>query len=136
MTFFYQVLNSCEKRRDPVVCVIYGLLWCIATCVHIISIFIAHRDVFSCHNKSAVPDVPLFCFISTFSHIVMYSIKITVILVRFKRNRLPKNNHISNFMKILPVGAELFRANRRTDMMKVIISFIRFVKSSSETRMT
>jgi hypothetical protein len=29
MTLFYHVLNSCEKRRDPVVCVIYGLLWCI-----------------------------------------------------------------------------------------------------------
>jgi hypothetical protein len=31
MFSFYQVLNSCEKRRDPVVCVVYGLLWCIAT---------------------------------------------------------------------------------------------------------
>jgi hypothetical protein len=28
---FYHVLNSCVKRRDPVVCVIYGLLWYIAT---------------------------------------------------------------------------------------------------------
>jgi len=42
-------------------------------------------------------------------------------------------------MKIRPVGAELFRADRQTDrqtdmMMKVIISFIRFAKAPSETR--
>ena len=40
-------------------------------------------------------------------------------------------------MKIRLVGAELFSADRQTDMIKVIISFIRFVKaSSSETRVT
>jgi hypothetical protein len=30
---------------------------------------------------------------------------------------------ISNFMKIRSVGAELFHANRRTDMTKLIVAF-------------
>ena len=29
----------------------------------------------------------------------------------------------SNFMKILPVGAQLFHADRRTDMTKLIVAF-------------
>lgn len=39
-------------------------------------------------------------------------------------------------MKIRPVGAELFREDRRTDKMKVIISFISYVKAPVETRVT
>jgi hypothetical protein len=45
-----------------------------------------------------------------------YSCEVAVILVRFSRNLnflniLPKNTQISNFMKIRPVRAELFRAD-------------------------
>ena len=48
------------------------------------------------------------------------SCKLRVILFRFQWNfnfihRFSENSQISNFMKILPVGAELFHADRRTD---------------------
>ena len=48
------------------------------------------------------------------------SCKVTINLVRFYRNlnlldRFSKNIHISNFMKIRPVGNELFHADRCTD---------------------
>jgi 16S rRNA G1207 methylase RsmC len=46
--------------------------------------------------------------------------KVTVVLVRFKKNlnsldRLSKNIQLSNFMQIHAVGTELFHANGRTD---------------------
>ena len=50
------------------------------------------------------------------------SCEVPVILVRFSSwnsnflETFSKNNQISNFMKIRPVGAELFHAERRTDM--------------------
>jgi len=31
-----------------------------------------------------------------------------------------------NFMKMRPVGAELFQADRRTDMTKLIVGFVQF----------
>jgi len=34
----------------------------------------------------------------------------------FSRQILERNTQISNFMKIRPVGAELFRADRQTDI--------------------
>jgi hypothetical protein len=56
------------------------------------------------------------------------SCKVPVILVRFewKLNfsyRFSKNTHIKNFKKILPVEADLFHANGRTDMTKLIVAF-------------
>ena len=36
---------------------------------------------------------------------------------------------ISNFMNIHPVGAELFHADRRADMMKLIVDFHNFEKA-------
>jgi hypothetical protein len=43
-----------------------------------------------------------------------------------------KNNLISNFMKIRPVGAEFFHAGRRTDRQKktkLVVVFSNFVKA-------
>ena len=56
------------------------------------------------------------------------SCKVPVILVRFYSNsnfrkRLSKSTQTSNFMKIRPVGAELFRADRRTDMATITVAF-------------
>jgi len=60
------------------------------------------------------------------------SCKVPVILVRCKcilkfLDRFSKNTQISNFMKIRPVGVELFHADRRRagrrDMTKLIVSF-------------
>jgi hypothetical protein len=55
-------------------------------------------------------------------------VKYPVILVIFKWNLNffqynRKNIPISNFMKIRPVGAELFHADRRTGMTKLIVAF-------------
>jgi len=66
------------------------------------------------------------------------SCKVPVILVRFKSNLkihgiFSKNFQISNLMKILPVGAELFHANGQTsgqiDMTKLIVAFLQFANS-------
>jgi hypothetical protein len=43
-------------------------------------------------------------------------------------DRFSKNTQIQNFMKIRPVGAELFHADGRTDMTKLIVAFRNFAK--------
>jgi hypothetical protein len=45
-----------------------------------------------------------------------------------------KKLQISNFMKIRPVGAELFHADRRTDMMKLIVTFRNFANASEKSK--
>ena len=40
-----------------------------------------------------------------------------------------EKTQISNFMKIHPVGAELFHADRRTEMTKLIVAFHNFAKA-------
>ena len=57
-------------------------------------------------------------------------IKYTLLFSDFNENlivdRFSKNTQIPNFMKIRPVGAELFHADRRTDMTKLIVAFRNF----------
>ena len=64
--------------------------------------------------------------------------KVPVMRVRFYLNmnflnRFSKNIHVPNFMKIRPVGAELFhadgQAHRQTYMTKLIIAFRNFVNA-------
>jgi hypothetical protein len=43
----------------------------------------------------------------------------------------PKNTQISNFIKIRPAVTELFHADRRTDMTKVVLVF-RYLASAPE----
>jgi hypothetical protein len=58
-------------------------------------------------------------------------------------DRCSRNTQISNFMKILPVGAELFHANRRTDrqtdgridMAKPIVAFRNFPNAPKKRRL-
>jgi len=41
-----------------------------------------------------------------------------------------KNSQIQNFMKIRPVRATLFQADKRTDMTKMIVGFHNFAKAN------
>ena len=45
-------------------------------------------------------------------------------------NRFSKNSQISNFMKIRPVVAELFRTDKRTDMTNLIVAFRNFANAT------
>jgi len=45
-----------------------------------------------------------------------------------------KNTHISNFMKIRPVGAESFRADGRTDMTNLTEAFRKFANAPKNNR--
>ena len=59
------------------------------------------------------------------------SCKVPVILVRFSWHlnfvdTFSKNTQVPNFTKIRPVGAELFHADRRTDMTKLTVAFCGF----------
>jgi len=45
-------------------------------------------------------------------------------------DRFSKKTQISNFMKIRPVGAEMFQADGQTDMTKLIVAFRNFANAS------
>jgi len=47
----------------------------------------------------------------------------------FCQQILEKNTQIQNFMKIQPVGAELFHVNGRTDMTNLRLTFLNFVSA-------
>ena len=44
-------------------------------------------------------------------------------------DRFSKNSQISNLMKFLPVGAELFNANVRTDVKKLRVALRNFANA-------
>jgi len=45
-----------------------------------------------------------------------------------------KSTQISNFMKIRLVGAEVFHADRQTDMMKPVVAFRSLANAPNKTR--
>ena len=63
----------------------------------------------------------------------MPSRKVSIILDKIERNlnflnRFMKNTRIPNFMKIHPVGAQLFHVDGQTDVMKLIVALHSYVK--------
>jgi hypothetical protein len=71
----------------------------------------------------------------TITNVHRYSCKVPVILVRVQSNLnfldiFSNNPEISNFMKIRPVGARMFHADRRTDMTQPIVVFSNFLDAS------
>ena len=79
-----------------------------------------------------------FLILRNIQHVIIINVctsswKIPVILVRLQSNlkflgRFFKNFQISNFLNVRPVGAELFHADRETDMAKLIVAFRIFAK--------
>jgi hypothetical protein len=45
-----------------------------------------------------------------------------------------KNTQTSNSMKIRPVGSELFHADRRTEMTKIIVAFRNFANAPKKIK--
>jgi hypothetical protein len=48
--------------------------------------------------------------------------------------QISKKFQISSFIKILPMGAELFHADGQTDMIKLLVAFYNFAKAPNENR--
>ena len=51
------------------------------------------------------------------------------ILMKNFLDRFSKNNQISNFTKICPVGADLLHVDGQTDMTKLIVAFRNFANA-------
>ena len=69
-----------------------------------------------------------------------FSCKVLVILVRFEwklnfLDKFSKNNVISNCLKARPTGAELFRADRQTDMTKLIVAHNNFANAPKNVKL-
>ena len=67
--------------------------------------------------------------------------RVPVIILRFQSymnflDRFWKNTQIQNFMKIRPVGAELFHADGRTDMTKLKVAFRNIANAPKYNRNT
>jgi hypothetical protein len=60
-------------------------------------------------------------------------VKCPIFLLDFNQasmfSRFSKNNQISNFVKIRPVGAELLYADGRTEITKLIVAFRNFANA-------
>jgi hypothetical protein len=61
--------------------------------------------------------------------------KVLVISMKFEieTDFRKKNPRISNYMKLSPVGAELFHADRRVDMTKLVVAFGNFANASGKS---
>ena len=58
-------------------------------------------------------------------------VKYRLIVSNFKETGIFKNSQVSNFMKILPMGAELFHAGGQTDRnTKSVFTFRNFANAS------
>ena len=57
-----------------------------------------------------------------------YSCQISMKL-EFSLSRFSKNTQMSNFMNMRPVAGELFRADGRTDMTRLIVAFRSFANA-------
>jgi hypothetical protein len=69
--------------------------------------------------------------------IFMYSTLYSCPILRkleFSRQIFEKNTQISNFMKIRPAGAELFRGDRWTDMTKLTVPYRSFANAHKNGR--
>jgi hypothetical protein len=60
----------------------------------------------------------------------LYDFSETLIFI----DRFSKNPQMSNFMKIVLLGAELFHADGRTDVTKLIVAFRNFEKVPENQR--
>ena len=68
-------------------------------------------------------------------NVYWFACRVQVILVRLYRNfgfldTFSKNTQVSNFMKIRPLGAELFHS----DMTKLIVAFSNFANAPRNCR--
>jgi hypothetical protein len=59
-----------------------------------------------------------------------------LIKLEFSRGTLKNTHTISNFMKIRPVGAELFHADGQTDTTKLIVTFRNFANTPNKCNHT
>jgi len=53
----------------------------------------------------------------------------------FPPDRFSKNPQILNLIKMCPLGAEVFHADRRTDLAKLILAFYNFTNASKTAKL-
>jgi len=67
----------------------------------------------------------------------MYNVRYSCqILTKFEFSTDFQKILMSNFIEILPVGVELFHADRRTDLTKLIVAFRNFVNAPKKKRLS